>query len=185
MKGEAGHDRPLQEKVKRSSVAIKYSQVFPQLRVPSFRIGRLVHWVSANVEIHCLCMCASVRVFWVVCFQGCTCTLWTQARMLGSMYICMCVHVCFQAMHMENGSHVLVLPLCGLTDLPFNSGEHSGLTDLLYGDLHKWENRPVLDQLLRDSADFSYNYYSKSTAVCPLFIYRKHPRTEEKCHWSN
>lgn len=42
MKGEPGHDRLLQDKVKMSFLAIKYSQVFPQLRVPSFLIGRLV-----------------------------------------------------------------------------------------------------------------------------------------------
>lgn len=56
MKGETGRGG----EVKWSSVTIKYSQVFPPFRVPSFLIGRPVHWVSAHVEIHCLYICVCV-----------------------------------------------------------------------------------------------------------------------------
>lgn len=40
-----------------------------------------------------------------------------QARMFGSMYVCVCLNVCAQMIHRDTGSHVLVLPLYGLTDL--------------------------------------------------------------------
>lgn len=66
MKGETGRDRRSQGEVEWSSVTIKYGQVFPQFGVPSFPIGRAVHWVSANVEIHSLYEC--VCVCWCVCF---------------------------------------------------------------------------------------------------------------------
>ena len=55
MKGETvGHHRQLHCGFKWSSATIKYSQLFPQFRIPSFPTGRAVLRVFANVEIHCL-----------------------------------------------------------------------------------------------------------------------------------
>lgn len=82
MKGERGE-------VKRSSVTVKYSQVFPQFKVPSSPIGRAVHWVSANVEIRFIC---------VYVFLG--------ARVLCAFrHACFapCISVCARMIHMDIG----------------------------------------------------------------------------------
>lgn len=52
---------------------------------------------------------------------------------MGARVLCAFRHVCLAPcmVRMDTGSHVLVLPPCGLTDLP-----ESSTADLLYGDLH-------------------------------------------------
>lgn len=87
-----------------------------------------------------------------------------QARMFGSMYICVC------ADDTQGYWVACACPASLWTDWPaivFNSREHLDLTDLLYGILHKWENRLVTDQLLQDSADFPNNFFT----IDPLFFF--------------
>lgn len=105
MKGETGgHDRRLRGEVKRSSVSIKYSQVFPRFRIPSFPTGRPAHRVSANVEIHCL---------YTVCGRVCVCTLCIQAHMYPQPSAPKCV--CADDTH---GGRVACSRPASLTDLP-------------------------------------------------------------------
>lgn len=145
MNSEPGHDRQLRDEVKWSAITITHSQVFPQFRVPSFLIGRLVHCLSANVEIHCLYGCVSVCdlcAFRHACLAPCT-------------------SACVQTIHMDNRVTCLSCLLVDWLTCP--------LTDLLYGDLHKWENRLVLEQLLQGSADFFY-YHSSKYSLLVFFL---------------
>lgn len=116
----------------------------------------------------CVCVC------WCVRFYGCTCTLCIQARVFGSMYICVCLSVCVCRWCTWTQGHMCssCLPVDWLT---CRSRERADLTDLLYGDPHKMRKQAGPRPATAGFCWFlSYNFYSNFFSsivrhICSLY----------------